>query len=86
MRVARICAGCNGFVKPGDAPCPTCHGGPARKNDKQTIMVDGPSLQATDEPSWPVDPSDPMKRRICPNKAAWKERIRRSNGRLEDVS
>ena len=89
-RVARICAGCNAVVRPGHAPCPNCDTGPARKNDKQTIYVDGPTPAFVDEPSWPRDPTNPH-RRLVPNKAAWKERHRKSRDlpkgqRLEDCS
>lgn len=77
-----------------DAPrlvtCAVCGRREARQDYQQKMvnagMVDGPSHAAVDEPSWPVDTSDKWKRRIVPNKAAWKERIKRSEGKIEDLS
>ena len=83
MIAARICGRCGVFIR-GPEPCETCL--EAKRSDGVQIgMIDGPTHMSTDDPMFKRDPNDRWKRRIVPNKAAYREHIARSNGKLEAI-
>ena len=70
-----------------EQPCPGC-GKPCGQDysakKPQVGMVDGPtSGYFSDESGFPRDPSSPTKR-IVPNKQAWKDHLKRNEGKIEE--
>lgn len=87
MRVATVCGSCNTFFAgspPDDHACK--HGEKKRSEGVQIGMIDGETTGFFPAEAGPyVDPGRSLKR-VVKNKAAWKEMIKRSEGRIGDVS
>lgn len=87
-RVAAICR--SGHFYKGDA-CPECGPSPDRRSPLfpdgvQIGMIDGEQIGYFPPGFGPyVDPGKSLKRRLKNNRA-WKEGIKRSNGRYGDIS
>lgn len=88
IRLARICGRCNEVVRPGDAPCPRC--GPdttmKRGDGVQIGMIDGEQIGYFPPEAGPYANPGKSIKRVLKNNAAWREMVKRSEGRIGDIS
>ena len=87
MRVATICGSCNTFFQGSPPPEHSCrHGEKKRSEGVQIGAIDGETTGYFPPAAGPyVDPGKSLKR-VVKNKHAWNEMIKRSEGKIGDVS
>ena len=85
MRVATVCGSCHEFYRgdPSDHPCSHRM---KRSDGVQIGMIDGEQIGYFPPEAGPyVDPGNSIKR-VLKNNYTWREMIKRSEGKIGDVS